>query len=363
MAEGSPPRLLSSRLEWTLYALAWSVFTVGFAAVFWLQNRTGSVTSLLNSGRIVLPAALLGIAVIRLSERVSLRPWPGTAVHVLACLAFPAVWIGAVNVLNNAIACATTGVLRWRLPPEHVIHWHYLAGIMIYVALAALTYGRLRVFRAERQRLWAEWRGLRGQLNPHFVFNTLHTVFGLARLEPASGEAAMARFSRALRYLLLVHRDDRDLAPLCDEWNFAEDYLYLESLRLGERLTWRSDIAADVTNAALPALLIQPLVENAVRHSGLDERDGVMITVTAQRAGDVVVVNVADNGKGSTLDAASRSPGVGLRAARTRMRQLSTAGDAFTIETAPGAGFAVTLRIPYLRVQPSRTALDGGPTS
>ena len=342
----SPPRLLTSRVELALYVLAWSVFTVGFTAVFWLQTRTLTVGSLVSATRIMLPAALLGIAVVRLSERVSPHRATGVAIHCAACLVFPAAWIGAVNLTNNVVTYLTTGITRWRVPPEHVVHWHYLAGVMIYVALAALTYGRLRVLQEERKRLLAEWRTLRGQLNPHFLFNTLHTVFGLAQLEPASSEAAMTRFSRVLRYTLLIHREDRDLVSLREEWTFTEDYLHLESLRLDGRLRWRSDIAADTYDVAVPALLLQPLVENAVRHSGLGEHEGITISISAHRTGDELVLRVSDNGRGVVLDTALGSPGVGLRAARTRVQHISKSSNAFMIETAPAAGFAVTVRIP-----------------
>jgi LytS/YehU family sensor histidine kinase len=341
-------------MERGLYALAWVVFTVGFAAVFYLQSRSVALTALLSAARVVLPAALLGVGVVRLSERIQLGR-TGAALHVVACLAFPALWIGAVNVTNNVITYVGTGTMRWRLPPEHVVHWHYLAGVMIYVALAALTYGRARVFKADKQRLWAEWKALRGQLNPHFLFNTLHTVFGLAQLEPAASEVAMTRFSRLLRYTLSVHREDRDLVPLREEWAFTEDYLYLESLRLDGRLNWRADITGDLGDVAVPSLLVQPIVENAVRHSGVLDRDGVIITVTAHRTRDKLYLRIADNGRGSTVDAALGSTGVGLRAARTRVQRLDATSGAFCVETEPGAGFTVTMRLPIrcLDVHPS----------
>ena len=349
-SSAAPPRLLASPVERGLYLLAWCVFTVGFAAVFWLQNRVTSLTSLLSAVRVVLPAALLGIAVVRLAERVPLRRPIGVGMHVVGALVYPAAWIGGVNLLNNGIAYVSTGVLRWRLPPEHVVHWHYLAGVMIYASLAALTYGRSRVFQAERERLWAEWRALRPQLQPHFLFNTLHSVFGLAQLEPANGEAALTRFSRVLRYTLVVHREDLDVVSLRDEWNFVDDYLHLESLRLDGRLSWRADISDEAFELAVPALLVQPLVENAVRHSGVVDSDGITIVVVGRREGDVLVVEVSDNGRGGTTAAALGSTGIGLRAARMRAQWQGAARDAFTIRTTPGTGFTVSLRLPARRL-------------
>ena len=343
-----PPRLLASRVELGLYVLAWSVFTVGFAAVFWLQSRRFEASTLVSAARIVLPAALLGIGVVRLSERVSVRRMTGLATHAVAALVFPAAWIAAVNLTNNVIAYFAAGSVRWRMPPEHVVHWHYLAGVLIYAALAALTHGRATVFQAERKRLLAEWRSLRGQLSPHFLFNSLHTVFGLAQIDPAASEAAMSRFSRVLRYTLLVHREDRELVPLKEEWSFTEDYLHLELLRHDDKVAWRAEIATDVADMLVPALLLQPLVENAVRHGGVADRGCITVTVTARRTGNALHVRVADDGRGSTVESALGSRGVGLRAARTRVQRLGTDTRAFIIETQPGAGFAVTMRLPIL---------------
>jgi hypothetical protein len=109
-SSAAPPRLLASSIERGLYLLAWCVFTVGFAAVFWVQNRVTTLTSLLSAVRVILPAALLGLGVVRLAERVPLRRPIAVGTHVVGALVFPAAWIGGVNLLNNGIAYVSTGV-------------------------------------------------------------------------------------------------------------------------------------------------------------------------------------------------------------------------------------------------------------
>jgi hypothetical protein len=353
-------RTLSSRSDYALYSAAWLVFAAAFAAVFWLQQRPGSSIAVGPAAfavlRIVLPAALLGIGVVRWCEQIG-RRWASRPVvllaHAAGALAFPSAWITAVNVTNNLISGAVLGRTPWRFPPDHVLHWHSFTGVSIYVALAGLTYGRAYVAESERRRLVAEARLLRGQLDPHFLFNTMHTVFALARLDATAGEDAVLRFSRLIRFALVVHRDDRDVVPLREEWAFTEDYLHLEALRLDGRVRWTGRLAENTLDCAVPPLLLQPLVENAVKHGG-GRPNGVMIGVTAAREGPDLVIHVSDDGPGTTTDAALGSRGVGLHSVRARVAALTPRPGAVTIETAPGRGFVITLRLPAIHRLPSR---------
>lgn len=333
--------------------MAWLVFAAGFAAVFWLQQRGDSASALrlatLGSLRVVLPAAVLGVVVVRFCDRVPLR-WPvgarDLAVQAGAAFAFVTLWIAAVNITSNILSGAAFGPQSWRFPPDHIVHWHFFTGTLIYASLASLAYGRAHVREAERRQLHAETRVLRGQLNPHFLFNTMHNVFALAQMDPDAGEDAMTRFSRLMRYTLLVHREDHESVSLADEWAFTEDYLHLEALRLESRLRWSADLDESVLDCAIPPLLLQPLIENAVKH-GLRSHEGVRaLRVTAERDGADLVVRVADDGPGTLVELALGSPGVGLQSVRRRVAMLTARADAVTIETAPGRGFRVSLRLP-----------------
>lgn len=347
----SRPRLrglLSSRLAWGLYSLGWLVFAAGFAAVFLIQQSGTVLGSMLSSSLIVLPAALIGVGIIRLCERMPAATRfqaRGLAFVGLLCVAYPALWIAAVNLMNNRLALVHQDWPRWRFPPAHVLHWHYLSGTMICIALVAVTYGYAYVIEAETRRLRAEWRSLRGQLSPHFLFNTLHTLFALAQADPDAGEDGVERLSRVMRYALLAHRDDVEAVSLDEEWRFTEDYLHLETMRLDGTLRWRSQIAENARTCAIPPLLLQPLVENSVRHATAPR--GCTITVQAHLTDGDLVIRVSDDGPGADGALLLRSPGLGLRATRTRMAMLSSRADAMSIITAPDAGFAVQLRLPY----------------
>jgi anti-sigma regulatory factor (Ser/Thr protein kinase) len=350
---------LASRLDYGLYAAAWLVFAAAFGAVFWLQ-RAGSTMPLSAATfavlRVVLPAALLGIGVVRWCERI-MRPGPRGRVvflaHAAAALVYPAAWIAIVNVSNNVLSGAALGSAPWRYPPDHVLHWHAFTGVLIYLVLAGFTYGRAHIAESERQRLIAEARLLRGQLDPHFLFNTMHSVFALARLDAAAGEDAVSRFSRLMRFALGVHRDDRETVALGEEWAFSEDYLYLAALRLECRVRWTSTFGAHTRECAVPPLLLQPLVENAVKHAG-GSTAGVNIHVAAWRDGQDVIIRVSDDGPGTTTAVALGSRGIGIRSVRTRVASIAPRSGTVTIETRPGYGFAVTLRLPVMREFPMR---------
>ena len=349
-------RTLASPLDWALYAVAWAVFAAGFAAVYWLQQRAGSPTPLRaatsGAARVVLPAALLGIGVIRFCERVRWG-WPpraaATLTQIAAAFVFPALWISAVNVTSNVLSGAAFGAPSWRFPPEHVVHWHVFTGVLIYVSLCGLTYGRACARAAEWRRAQAEARALRAQLNPHFLFNAMHTVFALARMDPDAAEDAMTRLSRLMRYTLRLDRDDRERVALHEEWAFTEDYLSLEALRLEHRLRWAASIDDDARECGIPPMLLQPLVENALKH-GLPGPDSVCaIHVEARCVRRELVIRVSDTGPGSTLHIALGSRGIGLRSLRYRIATITGRGDAVRVESCPGGGFAVTVRMPALR--------------
>jgi hypothetical protein len=350
---------LASRLDYGLYAAAWMVFAAAFAAAFWLQRPVNAMalsTVLFAVLRVVLPAALLGIGVVRWCERLMRRGPRGRVVllaHAAAALVYPAAWIAIVNVSNNVLSGAALGRVPWRYPPDHVLHWHSFTGVLIYLALAGLTYGRAHIAESERQRLMAEARFLRGQLDPHFLFNTMHSVFVLARLDAAAGEDAVSRFSRLMRFALSVHRDDRGAVSFGEEWAFTEDYLYLAALRLEGRVRWTSTFGEHTRECAVPPLLLQPLVENAVKHAG-SSTAGVSIHVAAWRDGQDVLVRVSDDGPGATTDVALGSRGIGIRSVRTRVASIAPRPGKVTIETRPGCGFAVTLRLPVNREFPMR---------
>ena len=240
------------------------------------------------------------------------------------------------------------GSWEWLFPPEHVWHWHFLSGVLIYITIAAVYYGQDSSMRAERSRERAEWQLLRAQLNPHFVFNTLHTLVALARTDALTSERGIDRFSRMLRFSLSVNREDREWVRLDEEWGFVRDYLLLEELRFGDRLRWKADLSPAALACAVPPIVLQPLIENALRFAVDPRPEGAHIAIAAQVEKGTLILKVTDDGPGCDAARVALSRGVGLRSIRARLAALASADGHLHIETAPGRGFVVTVALPAI---------------
>lgn len=344
-------RLFLSTAGWLLYGLAWLVFWLAFAALSWFQPSVPVRAVFTGSAPVVLPAAILGAGVVRgvfwLDHRIGSPRRRLMALSVGGVL-YPVLWLGSTNLLNNVIHHSPQTGTGWREPPVEVVQWHAATGLAIYLALIglALTYS------AERRRSRAEWRLLQRQLSPHFLFNNLHTLFALAQVDPAAGEVCLDRLASVLRYGLGAYRENLPLVSLEEELTFTENYLALERARLGDRLRWDIRIDAGLQGMGVPPMLLQPLVENAVRYAAGRQPGGCTIRIRAQPDAGHMRLEVADDGPGCVITPGHAHPGIGLRATRARVEALSPMVDTYRVSTAPGQGFAVTLRLPANRLTP-----------
>lgn len=189
------------------------------------------------------------------------------------------------------------------------------------------------------------------QLQPHFLFNTLHAISALVHEDAEEADRMVAHLSELLR--LSLENAGAQEVTLRQELEFLEPYLQIEQARFGNRLALRRDIAADVLDARVPNLVLQPLVENAVRH-GIASRSGPgLVEISARRAGDRLRLEVRDNGSGLPAAGALRE-GVGLGNTRARLQQLYGADHRLEMRNVEGGGLRVTLEIPF-------AVLDGAP--
>jgi LytS/YehU family sensor histidine kinase len=206
---------------------------------------------------------------------------------------------------------------------------------------------RLQLQAAELRSLTAEARlhALRMELNPHFFFNALNAISGLVRRADRDGAVAMiARLGDLLRVTL--GRDAALLVPLGRELECLDLYLDIERVRFEDRLAFELDVPDVLRDALVPPLILQPLVENAVRHGIAPTIGGGRITVRARRDDDRISVVVEDTGRG-WHGPAGRREGVGLSNTRARLAQLF--GDAATVHTRSSTtgGAVVALTFPY----------------
>jgi two-component system LytT family sensor kinase len=211
------------------------------------------------------------------------------------------------------------------------------------LALAELDSSRERLARAEV-------RALRAQISPHFIYNALTAIASFVRTDPERARELILEFAEFTRYSFRAHGD---FTTLAEELRSIDRYLTIERARFGDRLQVRLQIAPEVLPVVLPFLCLQPLVENAVRH-GLSRKPGVgMVSIEARDAGAECHITVEDDGVGMDpvvfeFDRSETDDGqhVGLSNVDDRLRSVFGDGFGLVVETAPGAGTKVSMRVP-----------------
>jgi signal transduction histidine kinase len=343
------------RRVWTWYAAAWIPLGI-FYSMLMARTRAMSSTQAIESGvTYVLPVSLLGVVVWWLSGKITWPPrklWRFVLVHILLAITFSAVWLGT----ETLVIAANTGLEGALLIVAQFAGFQGLDGLFFYGSIAAGSYlirlmaqlrdQQARAARAEVLRMHAELAALRGQLNPHFLFNTLHTLTALVRRDPDTAEHALERFGDMLRYVLDVKRSVREDVTLADELQFVRNYLSLEQLRLGDRLRVIENIDEDATDCVLPSLTLQPLVENAIKYGVAPRARGGSIEIVALLQGESLVLEVRDDGPGARSDIVESATGVGLRAVRQRLETRYPGHAGFSVTTAPGEGFVARVSLP-----------------
>lgn len=347
------PPLRPSRLSpmWVVYIGAW----LAYAIVIALASQTelllggGFDAWLIVRSLVALapPAILLSLAwpLTGWLERRQLPLLQCCAIHMAVAL---------------SIASASHLMLALNLPEPRPFAWHvwpFMYNVMSY-ALVAGIFHTLRVnAAAQRQALAAqqtrtlliaaELGALRSKLNPHFLFNTLHSIIALTQRNPAAAETALFQFSDMLRYVLDTERTGNDRVTLDAELDFVRDYLELESLRLGERLQMAWDLDPTAGEHLLPALTLQPLVENSIKHAFNPRSHPGLLHIRSRRGADgMLQLTVSDDGPGATPEAIAASSGLGLRTITRRLELAYPGRASLTIDAPPGAGFTVTVTLP-----------------
>lgn len=248
--------------------------------------------------------------------------------------------------------------LKPQLKPEGAAYLSALAlDFILLAAWTALYYGinyfilledqiRLRE-RLEGQASSAQLAMLRYQLNPHFLFNTLNSISTLVLLKQTErANAMLARLSSFLRYTLA--NEPTAKVTLAQEVETLKLYLEIEKMRFEDRLRPHFRIEPETIGARLPSLLLQPLIENAIKYAVTPAENGADMWITAGREGQAVRIEVADNGNGDGAEiAASPSTGVGLANIRDRLSQAYGGAHRFETRKNEQGGFSVILEIPY----------------
>ena len=306
-----------------------------------------------------LPWALATPLVIALARRFPLSPSPtagAVAVHLLALLAITLAaeaWSTAVQMLFNPWSHRQTPTFWDTLNATLVFHG--LLCVFAYTLILAMTYlvdWRDAVARkvAEAAQLNAELSqaqlaALRGQMEPHFMFNTLNSIAGLVR-DDRKPEAV----SMIVGLSEILRRASQDLhkpeVTLAEELEYLQRYVDIQKIRFGDRLSFHAEVPAALTNARVPSLLLQPLVENAIKHGIAQRVAGGAIRVDAASTGATLHLSVYNDGPDFATGWESNGAGVGLANLRTRLRIMHGNAADLLVRRVAGEGVEVLVTLP-----------------
>jgi two-component system LytT family sensor kinase len=276
--------------------------------------------------------------------------------------------------IDNAL-CLTIKVALDRLVSEDLVPeisypaWVaklYIKTIFDYAQIAAVGWAihyqhesrqrHVRTSQLEARLAQAQVEVLRMQLQPHFLFNTLNAIAALMHRDVAAAERMMARLSDLLRHSL--QNGAAQEVPLKEELAFLERYLDIERIRFQDRLTVERSVEPETLDALVPNLLLQPLVENAIRYGVAPRSGGGRVELSARRVAGELELCVADDGPGFALGGASAPEGFGVGIANTRARLAQLYGEAGRLELGERGegGACVRLRLPWRAGAGERTS-------
>ncbi len=349
-------------VPWSLFIGIWTVIGLAFASQFYLSSSLFGYYSVTWGQAISITLgdwyvwALLSLPIMWFARRFPLhrRNWAKlavihTAASALVCVVYVVVR-AAVGQLQSPLLGMTT---TFSNSLEKLFLKNSLFNLLIYWIIVAVSLGfdyyrkfrerELRAAELERSLAEAKLMALQMQLNPHFLFNTLHTISALMHKNVDAADRMIARLSELLR--LALENTDANEVPLREELDFLRRYLEIEQTRFGERLAVRVDAAPDTLDLRVPNLLLQPLVENAIRHGIEPHAKPGIIELRARRENGQLRVEVRDNGAGLT-PGKPFSEGIGLSNTRARLEHLYGRAHSFEFSQAPEGGLVVVVTMP-----------------
>jgi len=344
-------------LYWAVIFAAWTLIGVFFATRPYV--RALSTGQPVPGLRMLIPSladaytwALFTPPILRLADVFRFRRdrW---AAPLLVHLAAGAVFATASVAVNVGVERLLHPEEATSFPLYFAATFHFnLQWYAVIVGIGhALDYYRkyrnreLRASQLETQLARAELQALKMQIQPHFLFNTLNTISELIHEDPEAADRMISRLGDLLR--LSMDLTGSQEVPLRQELDFLSAYLGIEQTRFRDRLTVTMDIQPDTLDAQVPNLILQPLVENAIRHGIAPRRAPGSVGISAVREQTALCLRVRDNGAG--LPDAPRGPrrGVGLQNVQARLHQLYGPSHHFELRNAEGGGVIATILIPF----------------
>jgi two-component system, LytTR family, sensor kinase len=345
-------------LRWAFGVAAWTVIGVFFASQTYIGSSYAQSPLTLAEALTVALSAWYVRAALSPIVRALVRRFPVSRGHlarrVVLHLAAGLVWSALATVAIQWVLTGLVGVPRPALSP---VEFH--TSLLTYAVLVGLTQGldyyrrhrdqEIAASRLEAQLATARLDLLRMQLNPHFLFNALHDISELMHDDVEGAERMVGDLCELLR-LSLRYAGEPEV-PLSEEVGFLRRYLDLEQMRFQGRLETRVDVDPDALNARVPYLILQPLVENAVRHGVAQRLERGRIEVRGRADGEALVLEVYDDGPGVDAQVGTEREGIGLRNMRERLRESYGGAHRFEMTDLVGGGLCVRLELPLRRRQ------------
>jgi two-component sensor histidine kinase len=345
---------------WAVIAGCWTVFAFAYSSHLYVyHNLLGEPTTwqlqvaeaFANFG---VWAALTPV-VLALARRFPLRDrgWLAFAgVHLVAALVISLVQVVVHTVLDLGFIHGQFNMRSMTNGFQALFARTYHFGLLVYAAIIgihevviAYRNQEVRASQLEARLAEAQLEALKMQLNPHFLFNTLHAISALMHKDVRVADRMIARLSEFLR--MSLESGNVQEVTLKRELEFLERYLEIEKIRFPDRLVVEMSIDPETLDARVPNLVLQPLVENAIRH-GISKRRGAgRIEIRARRLGESLELRVLDDGAGLGESAGGVREGIGLSNTRLRLEQLYGERQTFTAGGRSEGGFEAALSIPF----------------
>jgi two-component system, LytTR family, sensor kinase len=341
--------------RWALFVLGWTVLSLLFvpeAYLFFLYRGDAIPVSrivaltLANAGIVLL--FLPGIIWLTRRYPLEQRTWrKALLVHIPACLFFSL----SHSWLYAALCYASPKLFHMlfiRFHPNLLTYW-------AVVGFSSATDYFQRYKEREKQLAQAELHLLRAQLQPHFLFNCLHTISAMVHEDVAAADRMINRLSELLRVIL--QSIGQHEVPLQDELKLLQAYVEIERVRFQERLALELQVDPDALDALVPSMMLQPLAENSIHHGFRSRQKAGRIAVEAARRNGHLVLTFSDNGCGFNASCEASRKGLGLSNTRRRLEQLYPNAHRFEMHNVAAGGARLLIEIPF-HVAPAAEAVS-----
>lgn len=365
------PSLLKYQMTWQL--LGW--WTVAYGLSSWIieylaskLDRNSNVSFLFASNRVVYAVVWSGAIIVAILATEWL---PVTSARQVGRIIFHAGVCVAVTLLWGIIAyylCVLVvpgwlplGVARMLASTaKNVLFGYGLVVVVVHITLRVQAHRahEVALLRQAHLAAQAQLQVLKLEMQPHFLFNALHSISALIDSDPAAANDTLVLVSDMLRHAVETSRVQE--VSLREEIRTVRLYTQIQQVRFGERLVLSWLIDDDTLDAAVPHMLLQPLIENAIKHGVEAHSTAGRIAVRATRDSDFILITIRDDGPGCSVPSPRRGPGKGIANVRSRLSQLYPERHLFELADAPGGGAQVTIRIPFVGMPATTSVRESG---